>query len=126
MQHDKRCFDCLLSRVHLEIDLVNPGKKESSGIVSHAEEMIRFLHKTPWTHPVVASALHRSIYRRLGVSDPFFALKQASDEVSIEIMGRVAPRLTGFREHILASVIGNMFDYGVKGHEVSDDFVTYF
>jgi len=126
MIHDPRCYDCLLSRVDLEIELANYDKKENSDIVAHAEEMIRFLHKTPWTHPMVASALHRAMYQRLNSSDPFYALKQASEEVSIEILQAVSGQLTSFREYVIASVIGNMFDYGVKDHEVSSDFVSYF
>lgn len=126
MIHDPRCYDCLLSRVDLEIELANYDKKKNSDIVTHAEEIIRFLHKTPWTHPMVASALHRAMYQRLNSSDPFYALKQASEEVSLEILRAVSGQLTSFREYVIASVIGNMFDYGVKDHEVSSDFVSYF
>ncbi len=126
MIHDPRCYDCLLSRVDLEIELANADKKKCSDILEHAEEIIRFLHKTPWTHPMVASALHRVIYQRLNNDDPFYALKQASEEVSIQTLQAVSGRLIGFREHVIASVIGNMFDYGVKDHEVRSDFVSYF
>jgi len=126
MIHDPRCYDCLLSRVDLEIELANVDKKKYSDIPEHAEEIIRFLQKTPWTHPMVASALHRVIYQRLNNDDPFYALKQASEEVSIQILQAVSGRLIGFREHVIASVIGNMFDYGVKDHEVRSDFVSYF
>jgi len=71
MIHDPRCYDCLLSRVDLEIELANVDKKKYSDIPEHAEEIIRFLQKTPWTHPMVASALHRVIYQRLNNDDPF-------------------------------------------------------
>jgi uncharacterized protein with ATP-grasp and redox domains len=130
MNHDPRCYDCLLSRVELEIELVESDKKSDkkkiSDTYSHAEELIRFLHTTPLTHPMIASELHRSIYRKLGSSDPFYALKQDSDEVSRKILNAISGRLSGFRDYVLASVIGNMFDYGVKGHEVCEDFVSYF
>ncbi|NLV25792.1 MAG: DUF89 family protein [Methanomicrobiales archaeon] len=126
MKHDTRCFECLLSRIQLEIELTNPSEKREGEIIAHAEEMVKFLQDTPWTHPVVASALHRSVYRRLGVSDPFLELKKASEEVSLLIVQDITQYLSGFRDHVLASVIGNMFDYGVKGHEVSEDFVSFF
>ena len=126
MIHDPRCYDCLLSRVDLEIELANYDKKKKSEIIAHADELIRFLHKTPWTHPMVASALHRAMYQWLNSSDPFYALKKASEEVSIEVLKAVSGRLTGFRELVIASVIGNMFDYGVKDHEISSDFLSYF
>ena len=126
MKHDPRCYDCLLSRVNLEISLAQGGHKKKGEVLAHAEEMVAFLHRTPWTHPMVASALHRTIYQKLGVSDPFYALKQASEDISLTILNNISDRLTGFREYVLASVIGNMFDYGVKGHEVSSDFVSFF
>ena len=126
MIHDPRCYECLLSRVDLEIELANYDKKKKSEIIAHADELIRFLHKTPWTHPMVASALHRAMYQWLNSSDPFYALKKASEEVSIEVLKAVSGRLTGFRELVIASVIGNMFDYGVKDHEISSDFLSYF
>lgn len=126
MIHDPRCYDCLLSRVNLEIDLVDSDKKKNADIIAHAEEIIRFLHTTPWTHPMVASALHRAVYRRLNCDDPFYALKLASEEVSLKILKSVSGRMSGFRDFVIASVIGNMFDYGVKDHEVSSDFVSYF
>ncbi|PWR70736.1 damage-control phosphatase ARMT1 family protein [Methanospirillum stamsii] len=126
MKHDPRCFECLFSRVDLEIKLAETETRKKEEIYDHAKEIIRFLESTPWTHPMIASALHRAMYQRLGVSDPFYALKQASEEVSLTIIDTVLSDLTNFREFVLASVIGNMFDYGVKGHEVSDDFVSFF
>lgn len=126
MIHDPRCYDCLLSRVDLEIELANYDLKRKPDIIAHADELIRFLHKTPWTHPMIASALHRAMYQWLQNYDPFYALKQVSEEVSIEILKAMSGHLTSFREHVTASVIGNMFDYGVKDHEVSKDFVSYF
>lgn len=126
MKHDPRCFDCLLSRVELEIKLAGHIFKKDKEIFAHAEEIVAFLENTPWTHPMVASALHRSIYQRLGVTDPFYALKEESEKVSLTIMNKVSKKLDSFHDHVLASVIGNMFDYGVKGHDVANDFVSFF
>ncbi|MDD1724202.1 MAG: ARMT1-like domain-containing protein [Methanospirillum sp.] len=126
MEHDQRCHDCLLSRVSLEIELGKKKDRINQDILKHADLLIRFLHTTPWTHPMVASALHRWVYRELGVSDPFYALKETSRIDSLRVLKTVSDTLAGFRERVLASIIGNMFDYGVKGHEVSDDFLSFF
>jgi uncharacterized protein with ATP-grasp and redox domains len=125
MIHDPRCYECLLSRVELEIELARSDTKKRE-ITSYATELVRFLHTTPWTHPMIASALHRAIYQRLNTVDPYHALKQASEAVSIKTLQAVSGQLTSFRDYVLASVIGNMFDYGVKGHEISNDFISYF
>ena len=126
MKHDKRCAGCLLSRVNLELDLGKAGADTSKKICTYAEEKIRFLHTTPLNHPMIASDLHRSIYHKIGVSDPFIELKKESQAISLEVFKEVSSRLCGFRELVTAAVIGNTFDYGVKGHEVTGDFLSFF
>jgi uncharacterized protein with ATP-grasp and redox domains len=44
----------------------------------------------------------------------------------MEVCRNVRGRLVGFRDRVLASVIGNTFDYGVKDHSVSEDFSAFF
>lgn len=126
MVHDERCHECLLSRVKLETDLINSDHKEKDAMIAHADQMIRFLHKTPRTHPMVASELHRKIYHLLKNPDPFYALKEASQDVSIAVLREFSGRLLTFHDCVLASVIGNMFDYGVKDHDIGDDFASFF
>lgn len=126
MQHDDRCFDCLLSRVRLETELAGATPDEYGRIFGHAAKLLAFLHLTPYTHPVVASHLHRSVYHQLKTRDPFLELKEYSNRqagAAIEIIGG---EMTTLRDFILAAVIGNIFDYGVKGHTIEDDFLTFF
>jgi uncharacterized protein with ATP-grasp and redox domains len=77
-------------------------------------------------HPVVASLLHRSVYRQLGVSDPFFRLKEQSNRDATEVFDIVRKDLKDFSDMVTAAVIGNIFDYGVKGHTIQDDFLVFF
>lgn len=126
MDHDERCYECLLSRVKLETELIVCDQKKKNAIIAHADQMIRFLHKTPRTHPMVASELHRQMYHLLKNPDPFYALKEVSQDVSIKVLKEISGHLLTFRECVLASVIGNMFDYGVKDHDIGDDFARFF
>ena len=126
MKHDHRCADCLLSRVKLELELGNADTRTIKKVCRYAEEKIKFLHTTPWTHPMIASELHRSIYNLIGVKDPFSSLKHLSQDLSLSVLDSVSQYLNEFREMVCASVIGNTFDYGVKGHDVSGDFLSFF
>jgi hypothetical protein len=62
----------------------------------------------------------------LGDSDPFLDLKKQGNAESIEVCRKVRHTLVTFRDHVLAAVIGNTFDYGVKGHTVTDNFARFF
>ncbi|HWQ65129.1 MAG TPA: ARMT1-like domain-containing protein [Methanospirillum sp.] len=126
MHHDDRCFDCLLSRVRLEAELVEVQSEKFQPLMEHATKLLTFLQDTPYTHPVVASLLHRSVYFQLGTTDPFLKLKKQSNREAAKALDLVREHLTDFRSLVTAAVIGNIFDYGVKGHTISDDFTTFF
>ena len=78
------------------------------------------------SHPQIASRVHRRAYEILGENDPFADLKRKGNRQAIEVCKKVRGTLHTFRDHVLASVIGNTFDYGVKGHTVSEDFSEFF
>ncbi|PKL60210.1 MAG: hypothetical protein CVV33_03845 [Methanomicrobiales archaeon HGW-Methanomicrobiales-4] len=126
MHHDDRCFDCLLSRVRLEADLAGVHPENFGRIYGNATKLLSFLHNTPYTHPVVASLLHRSVYHQLGSSDPYFTLKEKSNHDAAAVLEIVREDLKEFSDIVTAAVIGNIFDYGVKGHTIEDDFLNFF
>lgn len=115
-----------MSRVRLEADLTGVSDEERALIVGHAEKLLAFLHDTPYTHPVVASLLHRSVYYQLNNLDPFAALKEQSDKDAKAVLMQVKDELTDFSSIVTAAVIGNIFDYGVKGHTIQSDFLSFF
>jgi len=61
----------------------------------------------------------------LGSSDPFEALKKQGNQEALAVCKEIRPTLHTFRDYVLASVIGNTFDYGVKGHTVTDNFSVF-
>ena len=126
MHHDDRCFDCLLSRVRLESELVETSAENYGRIIGQATKLLSFLHNTHYTHPVVASLLHRSVYHQLGTIDPFYSLKEQSNRDAARALELVKSGLDDFKSIVTAAVIGNIFDYGVKGHIIEKDFVSFF
>lgn len=122
MKLDQRCFDCLLSRVKLECGLCGADHALTGAIREECARLLDELRTQPLSHPQIASAIHRHAYGRLGVEDPFLALKEESTRQALAVCRKVRPRLRSFRDFVLASVIGNTFDYGVKSHTVQPDF----
>jgi hypothetical protein len=62
----------------------------------------------------------------IGNPDPFRDLKTAGNEQAKGVCRNVRGELTTFRDFVLASVIGNTFDYAVKDHDVTTDFSRFF
>jgi uncharacterized protein with ATP-grasp and redox domains len=126
MRFDERCFDCLLSRVKLECSLCGADETRTGETVDACARLLEEIRHQPLTHPMIASRMHRCAYGMLGNEDPFAGLKSGSTRQALEVCREFRPRLRTFREIVLASIIGNTFDYGVKFHNVTDNFSRFF
>jgi damage-control phosphatase, subfamily I len=126
MKMTNACSDCLLSRVRLECSLCHADPVLTGRTVSHCARVIDELFDAPLSHPQIASSIHRSAYSMLGSSDPFLELKRAGNRQATEVCRQVRGRLHTFRDYAHAAVIANIFDYGVKGHSVAEDFLSFF
>ena len=126
MKLDERCFDCLLSRVALECDLCGADPDLAEKARKDCAELLAALKDKPLSHPEIASAIHRLAYSLLESHDPFIELKEEGNRQAIEVCMSVRDRLSSFRDYVLAAVIGNTFDYGVRSHQVTDNFRQYF
>ncbi len=78
------------------------------------------------SHPRVASRIHRQAYALLKTPDPFDELKHAGNRQAADVCMQVRDRLHTFRDYVHAAVIANIFDYAVKGHTVTSDFLSFF
>ena len=120
------CIDCLLSRVIFECELASAGPARTKETVEACRGMLESMRGSPLLHPQIASAVHREACRMIGDPDPFRDLKAAGNEQAAGVCKDVRPRIHTFREFVLASVIGNTFDYAVKDHDVTTDFARFF
>jgi uncharacterized protein with ATP-grasp and redox domains len=84
------------------------------------------IRSAPLSHPRIASQIHRRAYEILGNPDPFAELKASGNRQAKEVCKKIRDELSTFRDFALASVIGNTFDYGVKGHIVEENFSDFF
>jgi len=120
------CVDCLLSRVAFECQLVSADKACTEKTVSSCRDLLLSLKGSSLSHPQIASAVHRKACRMIENPDPFRELKDAGNEQAMEVCRKVRGRLVSFHDLVLASVIGNTFDYAVKDHNVTGDFSRFF
>jgi uncharacterized protein with ATP-grasp and redox domains len=120
------CIDCLLSRVVFECDLASAGPARTKETVAACRAMLESMRGSPLLHPQIASAVHREACRMIGNPDPFRDLKAAGCEEAMGVCRKVRGRLISFQDFVLASVIGNTFDYAVKDHDVTTDFSRFF
>jgi uncharacterized protein with ATP-grasp and redox domains len=123
--HD-RCYDCLLGRIAYESRLSTDDEGRIARVLSECTALLSGFRHEPHPASLVASAAHRRAYELLGDPDPYRRLKEASTREAILACRAVRPALAGFRDHALASVIANTFDYGVSSHRVTDDFMAFF
>ncbi len=126
MKITELCTDCLISRVRLECALCDATEAKTAEAVSQCTALLEEIRNEPLSHPQLASQIHRRAYQILGTNDPFARLKRLGNNQAIEVCKNVQGNLVTFRDHVLAAVIGNTFDYGVKGHTVAEDFSIFF
>jgi uncharacterized protein with ATP-grasp and redox domains len=126
MKITEHCIDCLLSRVNLECSLCNASPPLVDTTMAECSRIMNEIRSAPLSHPQIASQIHRRAYEVLGNSDPFAELKASGNRQAKDVCKKIRSELTTFRDFVLASVIGNTFDYGVKGHIVEENFYHFF
>jgi len=126
MKITELCIDCLLSRVELECTLCRADSALTDAAMSECRMLMGEIRSAPLSHPQIASRIHRRAYDILGNPDPFAELKDLGNQQAREVCKEVRKNLSTFRDYVLASVIGNTFDYGVKGHTVEENFSAFF
>lgn len=126
MKFQPRCTECLLSRVTYEAALVLDDPARIAEIERAAAAVLADGQKEDLEAPVLASRVHRCAYRMIGSDDPYLDLKRQNNRDALAAAAEIAPRLVSFRDYVTAAVLGNTFDYGVRSHQVTDDFLSFF
>ena len=126
MKITAHCIDCLLSRVKLECTLCQANPALTDATMNECSTLMNEIRSSPLSHPQIASRIHRRAYDILGNPDTFAELKVLGEQQAMQVCKEIGGNLSTFREYVLASVIGNTFDYGVKGHTVEENFSVFF
>ena len=130
-----------MSRVHYQSEL---SSKDPVLIGRVMKECLRALADNYGPERVsthVATAVHRTCYRVLNDDDPYRFVKEENNKTAFEILPFARRLIYGetdgggaaslddspypleeiFRRAVLASVIGNYFDFGIMGVDATDD-----
>lgn len=108
------CVPCLMKRVLFQARLAGNGKEfesVSEAMRTYSEELREGVNSAK-----IATKVHSSSYKAMGVRDPYHALKVRADEVAAEYVGFAREYVKGsddpIRSAILVSCIGNIMDFG--------------
>ncbi len=126
MKIKPRCFECLLSRVEFESRLSTGDQERIEQVTSACRTLLRDKFSPDQPAPRIASTIHRLAYRLLDDPDPYAGLKASCNDQAMRATEHIEPTLHTLRDHILACVIANTFDYGVQSHDVTNDFIHYY
>ena len=124
MKIHPRCAPCLLSRVQFEAELSTKDLALQKRAVLAGIEVLRkyLVDGAPATH--LSTKIHREAYRVLGDIDPYKVKKQQSNETAKKLLPYVKDFVAekdSFRRAVLASIVGNSFDFGVLGFDADKE-----
>ena len=120
MKTHPRCAPCLLSRVQFEAELSTKDLALQRKAILAGIEVLRkyMVDGAPATH--LSTKIHREAYRVLGDIDPYFEKKKEGNVAALKLLPFArdfVKEKDSFRRAILASIIGNSFDFGVLGFD---------
>ncbi|WFN34808.1 ARMT1-like domain-containing protein [Methanogenium sp. S4BF] len=126
MKITERCFDCLLSRIKYNCDLICTDPKKTGEITEKCRNLLTELCKRNEAAPKISSRVHRLAYEEMGSIDPYKSLKEKDNSDARDACEKVITGTMDFRDLCLAAIIGNTLDYGSKEHAVTQNLVAHF
>lgn len=110
-----QCAPCLLNRVLYETRLVNP--KLEGEVIRKCLAKLCEVWDPEETSTELAVKVHRVAYDILG-DDPYAKVKAISNRVAADLLPKakqkVAKSKDKLREAVLAAIIGNVLDFGIR------------
>ena len=126
----KAYTECIPCFVRQALDAVRMATKDETVHVSVLREALRLASEVDMTQPppAIGQLIHRLIRKRLGVADPYRAIKQQSNRIGLrlydELKGRVAQSDDPLQTAARLAIAGNIIDFGkrreLKESEIDD------
>ncbi len=124
------CPACLINRACMEAEMVTRDKEVVYKAVEEALKILAKRFPERGINAVIATEMHRKVYEVIGCEDPYKDVKKRANEVVLKALPEVTKIVEKsedrFKAAVISSIIGNTFDYGVMGHEVREDFLSFF
>jgi len=124
MKISAECIPCLLSRVLYEVDLseLDEDMKHKALSIS-LEELNKYFKKDKPTYEI-STEVHRSVYDIFDTNDPYSRKKKLGNNIARSILPKIKNMVEEANDplkmSILASIVSNSLDFGVKGHQIED------
>ncbi|MBS3749620.1 MAG: DUF89 family protein [Candidatus Thermoplasmatota archaeon] len=113
------CVPCLLNRIIFESKQSTEDKEVQTNVIKNACSMLGNLYDPSECSAVIATHVHKKTYDLLNNPDPYKDLKEQSNEIAASLIPIVKERISEsknpLKTAILASIIGNTLDFGIKG-----------
>jgi uncharacterized protein with ATP-grasp and redox domains len=110
------CAPCLLRRILYETNQVDPRKAKE--VMTAAIEELAKAWDPEETSTVIAARVHRRAYDAIGSDDPYGRVKAVSNLVAAKLLPgarrKVARGKNRLRGAVLASIVGNVLDFGIR------------
>lgn len=120
----------MFARVHYEAELSTDNTELQHKAIKAGVQWLgrEYRHNAPLTY--ISTAVHRRAYEVLG-GDPYIEKKKMSNEIALKLLPKIKQIVESdsgeaFRRSVIASIIGNSFDFGVLGFEPEERFEDYF
>jgi uncharacterized protein with ATP-grasp and redox domains len=110
------CAPCLLKRILYETNQVDPRK--SKAVMTAAIEELAKAWNPEETSTVIAVKVHKRAYGEIGTDDPYKRIKGISNDIASKLLPKakrkVAKSKEKLRDAVMASIIGNVLDFGIR------------
>lgn len=108
------CISCLMRRILMEINEVDPSKEME--VMEACTSLLGQEFHDGVVSAECATKIHKLAYGLLG-TDPYIRLKRKSNEQAMALCPQVKDYVEGaadpFKAAVLCSIIGNVLDYGI-------------
>ena len=119
----------MFARVQYEAELSTDNAELQHKAIKAGVQWLgrEYRHNAPLTY--ISTGVHRRAYEVLG-GDPYIEKKKMSNEIALKLLPTVkqivdSDSKKAFRRSVIASIIGNSFDFGVLGFEPEERFEDY-
>jgi uncharacterized protein with ATP-grasp and redox domains len=113
------CVPCLLNRIIFEAKQSTKHENIQTEVIKNACCMLGELYDPSKCSAVIATKVHKRTYQILNDPDPYKDLKNQSNQIASSLVPLVKNRIEQssdpLRTAMLASIVGNTLDFGIKG-----------
>jgi len=119
MKIQTECVPCLLKRVIYETELVSKDKDLKKKVIQNACKTLSKFYDPNVCSASIATKVHKLVYEDLGNVDPYFDLKNISNDVAMSLVPEIEKLIEDsddpLKMSMICAIIGNLMDFGIEG-----------